>query len=353
MPISIVVGGQYGSEGKGKAALEMTRRSGPGAVTVRVGGPNSGHTAYDRHGERRVLRQLPAAAIDGCALVVLPAGSYIEPDLLMREIALLGLAPGALVIDPEARIVTRAHREWESDGGLTSSIGSTGSGTGAAVLAAAARGTPALPLDSPRAKDVTELGPFIASAADALRDRLAGGARVIIEGTQGFGLSVLHGEWPHATSRDTTAAGFLAEAGVSPLDVDDVTMVLRCHPIRVAGRSGDLPGETDWATIGTQANADRDLTERTTVTDRVRRVGAFDAAVVRRAIAINRPSRIVLNHLDYVDWRVRSGELTAEAVAFVQGVEARIGARIDWVGVNEREVVDVSREFAGARRLRA
>lgn len=353
MPVSVVVGGQYGSEGKGKVALEIARRAGPDVVTVRVGGSNSGHTAYDARGEQRVLRQLPAAAIDGSALIVLPAGSYIDLEVLHREIMLLGLRPGQLVIDPAARIITAAHRAWERESALADAIGSTASGTGAAVIAAAARNADRIGMDSPRAAGIDTLAPYLASAADHLRERVTAGARVVIEGTQGFGLSVLHGEWPHATSRDTTAAGFLAEAGLSPLDVDDVTLVLRCHPIRVAGRSGRLNGETDWETIGAEAGADRDLTENTTVTCRVRRVGRFDAELVRRAIGINRPTRIVLNHLDYVDWSVRSGELTSAAVSFLQDVERSIGATVDWVGVNERDFVDVARNIAGARRIRA
>ena len=74
-----------------------------------------------------------------------------------------------------------------------------------------------------------------------MRTRWSADARVVIEGTQGFGLSVLHGGYyPKATSRDTTAAGFLAEAGLSPLDVDDVTLVVRAHPIRVAGEFGTV-----------------------------------------------------------------------------------------------------------------
>ena len=71
MPVSVVVGGRFGSEGKGKAALEIARRSSGPVAAVRVGGPNSGHTAYDRAGGKHVLRQLPAACIDRDADVAL------------------------------------------------------------------------------------------------------------------------------------------------------------------------------------------------------------------------------------------------------------------------------------------
>src|SRR5208282_6903623 len=97
------------------------------------------------------------------------------------------------------------------------------------------------------------------------------------------------GYWPKATSRDTTAAGFVAEAGLSPRDVDDIVMVIRCHPIRVAGDSGPLPNETSWEKIMLDAGLPEGRREYTTVTRRVRRVGMFDAALVRRAINANRP----------------------------------------------------------------
>jgi adenylosuccinate synthase len=164
---------------------------------------------------------------------------------------------------------------------------------------------------------------------------------VLIEGTQGFGLSLLQGGyWPKATSRDTTAAGFVAEAGLSPRDVDDVTVVIRCHPVRVAGDSGPLADETSWGKVATDAGIGSDITEFTTVTRKVRRVGRFDPEIVRRALQANQPTRIVLNHLDYVDAQVSDGCLTAKASAFVERVEAGIGRHVDWLGIGPSEVVE-------------
>jgi adenylosuccinate synthase len=256
--------------------------------------------------------------------------------LLLKELAELGIEPSRVTVDPAARIITSAHRQWEAESELTPLIGSTGSGTGAAVIAAAARGSKRLSLESPRAGNEPLLKELLGNAAGRLHEHLDRRARVIVEGTQGFGLSVIHGEWPHATSRDTTAAGFLSEAGLSPFEVDDITLVIRCHPIRVAGASGDL-NETSWKAIAAEANAKQDLTELTTVTQKVRRVGHFDADLVRRAIMINQPTRIVLNHLDYVDWSVRDGVLTDRARKFVKKVEDAIGRRTDWLGVSERD----------------
>jgi adenylosuccinate synthase len=333
MPVSIVVGGQFGSEGKGKVAHEIVRRDSSCVAAIRVGGTNSGHTAIDKNGRTVVLRQLPVAMIDGNVKAVLPAGAYIDPEIFQQEIDLLGLKPSQVLVSPLARIITAEHKAWEAASHLNASIGSTQSGTGAAVLASVAREAKGFPLAGLLAEHVEQLHPYLADTTGALRTWLVEGMRVVIEGTQGFGLSVLHGGyWPKATSRDTTAAGFLSEAGLSPLDVDDVTLVIRCHPIRVAGDSGPLVGETSWEQIAMESGMSQVHREFTTVTKRLRRVGRFDADLVRRAINVNKPTRIVLNHLDYIDWNVSTG-LSEKARVYVQNIEREIDQKIDWLGV--------------------
>jgi adenylosuccinate synthase len=341
MPVSVVVGGQFGSEGKGKVALEIVRRDRSVAAAVRVGGTNSGHTAIGADGQTYALRQLPAASVDRSVQVILPPGSYIDLPIFKDEVNRLGLTPDQVAISPMARIITDEHKAWERTAGLGWAIGSTQSGTGAAVMAMTARGANDFPLHSVQAEEVPELEEFLKDTGFELRRLLDAGERVVVEGTQGFGLSLLHGGyWPKATSRDTTAAGFLAEAGLSPRDVDDITMVIRCHPIRVAGESGLLPGETTWEQIASQAGLTGDIREFTTVTAKVRRVGRFDPELVCRAIQANQPDRIVLNHLDYVDPQVRDMVLTPKAGDFVEKVEAVIGRQIDWLGTGPAHVID-------------
>ncbi|WP_156938207.1 adenylosuccinate synthetase [Mesorhizobium sp. WSM3626] len=333
MPVSIVIGGQFGSEGKGKIALEIARRSDGPVTVVRVGGPNSGHTGYDRAGKKWALRQLPAGCIDRNVDVVFPAGSYIDIDVLLYEIDALKYPKRRIFISPNARIITREHRTWEQEAGIIGSLGSTGSGVGGAVMASVARGATNFPLVSVGAADFAPLHRLIRDCTTVLRDKLNRGERIVIEGTQGFGLSLLDGGyWPKATARTTTAAGALSEAGLSPLDVDDVTMVIRSYPIRVAGESGPLVDETSWNAIAERTEKKYDITEYTTVTNKRRRVGKFDPELVIRALAANHPTTLVMNHLDYVGAETDLQNSNSDLSRFIRDVENKINRRVDWYG---------------------
>ena len=327
MPVTVVVGGQFGSEGKGKVVHEFARRHGS-SIAVRVGGSNSGHTVIDSSGMVRRFRALPTASILPGAISVIAAGSYIDPSVLLKEVSESQLDPSRLLIDPKAVLITHEHKQAEQRSGLRETIGSTLSGTGAAVISRLLR-KGAVQFAGHDAR----LKPYIQSTRQFLRDRLSLGERIIVEGTQGFGLSPLHSaDYPNVTSRDTTASGFLSEAGLSPLDVDEVVMVLRAFPIRVAGNSGPLPNETDWETIAKSSGYESDLTERTTVTNMVRRVANFDATVVQTAMEVNNPNCIVLNHLDYVDASCRkTHQLNSETERFLTHVEQEIGSNVDFV----------------------
>jgi adenylosuccinate synthase len=340
MPISIVVGGQFGSEGKGKVALEWVRKSmAPRVVVVRVGGPNSGHTAYDRKGRKFALRQIPAGAIDRNVDVVFPAGSFIDVDVLRSEIALLDYPRDRIFVSPYANIITSQQKAWEIEAGLVTGIGSTGSGVGGAVMAAVAREASNFELHRHDALHCEPLEAYLCDTTLLMRQWLETSARVIIEGTQGFGLSLYDGGlWPKATSRCTTAASALAECGLSPIDVDDVTLVIRSFPIRVAGNSGPLPKETTWAAIAASIDTQQDLREYTTVTQKLRRVGTFDPEVVKLAIAGNNPTTLVLNHMDYIAAPSSETGDDAGTREFLDFVERSIGRRVDFMGFSPHSV---------------
>jgi adenylosuccinate synthase len=258
----------------------------------------------------------------------------------------ISLPPSRLLIDPRAHSISDADRAWERDADLLASIGSTGSGTGAAVMSRLARNSDGLPT-ARQAADVPELTQFISDTVAACLQILKRGDRVLIEGTQGFGLSPLHGDyWPHVTSRDTTAAAFISEAGLSPLDVDDVTLVFRAFPIRVGGNSGPLPNEITWEHIRYAAGSPIDLTEHTSVTKKVRRVAEFDFQLAKRAVAINQPTRVIMNHLDHVDWACRAAGVTARGWEYIRHVEKGLGRNVDWVGTGESCFAELSPSVA-------
>lgn len=325
MPVTVVVGGQFGSEGKGKVSYITAQRH-QATVAIRSGGSNSGHTAYDSDGRRHIFRHLPTAALLPDILCILGPGSLIDPDILRDELERIELPPQRLNIDPMAFVITEAHRNQETSSGLSDRIGSTMSGTGAALIDRISRRP-----DVDLARSHPFLRQFVRDPVrDLLRQVLGRGERVVVEGTQGFGLSNLQSpDYPFVTSRDTTAAAFVSEAALSPMDVDQIVLVIRSHPIRVDGNSGPLPLETKWSEVG-RLTSQTGLVEHTTVTGRIRRVADFDGAIVRAAIAANAPTTIVLNHIDY---------LGTQATAFVERVEASIGRTVDWLGTSPRDLI--------------
>jgi len=348
MPVSIVVGGQFGSEGKGKVTLELVRAAEEKNVAVvRVGGPNSGHTGYDRSKKRFALRQLPAGCIDKNVDVVFPAGSYIDVDVLLDEIGQLDYPHDRIYISKYANVITQSHKDWERNSNLGYSIGSTGSGVGAAVMASVARNAENFSLLRHDAEHCEPLAKFVCDTSHLMRVWMAANYRIIVEGSQGFGLSLLEGGyWPKATARGTTAASALADAGLSPRDVDNVTLVLRSFPIRVAGDSGTLPHETSWEEIAEAAGLNRNIQEFTTVTKKLRRVGSFDAELVLRALEVNNPDKVVMNHLDYVGGLDDLMDSKSKLSSFIANVELQIGRTIDYYGFSELDIVKVHRENA-------
>lgn len=326
MPVTVVVGGQFGSEGKGKVAHYLAREMNA-CIVVRCGGPNSGHTVIDKNGSVRIFQQLPTSSILPDVMLAICAGSYIDLDILFREIKETKLDAERLIIDPDAVIITEELKTREAQCGLIQKIGSTGSGTGAAVAARINREDSLL-----FAKYIPELKPYIANVSEILRNSLNNRNRIIIEGTQGFGLSPLHSRlYPYNTSRDTTAAAFVSESGLSPLDVDDVVLTIRAFPIRVAGNSGPLESEINWGTVTLEGGHSQPIEERTSVTNRRRRVARFDSKIVKEAIIINVPSRIVLNHLDYLKSVVLADE-DEVCNSFIKKIELQLNRKIDLLG---------------------
>ena len=147
------------------------------------------------------------------------------------------------------------------------------------------------------ARDVSDLEPFRRPASEILEKAYAAGARIMLEGTQGSGLSLYHGHYPSVTSRDTNVAGCLAEAGIAPARVRRTIMVVRSYPIRVGGPfSGYMTTPIEWEEIERRAELPAGtLSKRaTSKTKTLRRVGEFEWDLVRKAALLNAPTDIAL-----------------------------------------------------------
>ena len=299
--LDVVVGGQYGSESKGRVTLDVIRkRLGQGHVvfSVRVAGPNAGHVVIDPAGRRWAMRQLPVGFVEPEAVLYIGPGSEIDRDVLVSEIEAVEAAGYSvrdrLYIHPEATYLEPRHIEAEQQSDLTERLGSTAKGIGAARADRIWR-------TARRVADVPALFEDLGRLRNPAPVWNAPGWAWVIEGTQGYGLGLHAGHYPYCTSSNARAIDFCAMAGVYPWDLPDlydsfrVWMVIRPNPIRVAGNSGALAGETDWDALGLEA-------ERTTVTQKIRRVGTFDPLIVNRAIYANgyRVVRLALAMADQV-----------------------------------------------------
>ncbi len=331
MAVTVVVGGQYGSEGKGKLLSYLAESAGEKVAMVRCGGSNSGHTAAV--GDRTmVLRQLPAGVLTPRCRLFLAAGMVLDVRLLRKELkqAQQYSPSSRLVIDREAIVLAAADAESERNGEL-STFGSTLSGTGAATARKVLRRQ-----GFRLARDVPSLRPYLGDVAIALNDLIDRDHEVLVEGTQGFGLSLHHSRvFPYVTSRDTTAAAFLSEAGLSPLLVSRIILVLRTFPIRVAGTSGPLKNEITWGEVGSRARYPHSVSEFTTVTKRLRRVGEFDWDLAAQAIAVNRPTSLAIHGIDYLSYddygKERWDDLSNVAKGFIGKVEHAYGVPVEFV----------------------
>jgi len=342
--VDVVIGGQYGSEAKGHIVSYLAREY---SLIVRVGGPNAGHKVFLDEGPY-THHQLPSGTLRSDARLLIGPGAVLNVEKLLQEIADCNVNQDRLLIDPQAMVISR--NDIVREAGLKARIGSTGQGVGfAAARRILDRGK-----GTKLAGDVPELWPFTRrTAAEVLEEVYSRGDRILVEGTQGIGLSLYHGIYPYVTSRDTSASGTLAEVGISPTRTRKIIMVCRTFPIRVEspsnGSSGPLPQEISWPEVAKRSGIDSAKlrrTERTSTTDRRRRVGEFDWQLLRRAATINGPTDIALTCTDYLrkenEEARRYEQLTNETIRFIEEVERVATAPVSLISTrfDFRSIID-------------
>lgn len=239
---------------------------------------------------------------------------------------------------------------------ITRRIIATGSGsTGQGVGPATARKILRTSADPPvrLAKDVVEFKPYIRDSRPIFDRIFAEGKRIFLEGTQGTALSLHHGLYPHVTSRDTTVSGCLAEAGIPPSRVRRVIMVCRTYPIRVGspkgGDSGPMSNEISLEEIANRSRIpleELERTERTSTTNRERRIGEFDWALLRKAASLIAPTDIALSFADYLSIDNREArrfeQLTPETIRFIEEIERVAAAPVALIATrfHFRSIID-------------
>lgn len=344
--LTVLVGGQYGSEGKGAVAAHVANDY---DVHVRVGSPNAGHTIWWRD-EKHVMQSIPCGWINPNASIVIGRGALLNMKQFMKELVhILTYYPdflNRLYIDPEAGILDEKFHQQEggTEGEMHKRIGSTGEGVGPARVARINRD----PSQFRQFKNVAEEYGLEAclctNTPRFLADLQDGGHNILIEGTQGSGLSLLHSHYPYCTSIDTNAAGIISEVGIAPSRVTDVLMVVRTYPIRVAGNSGYMRNEISWDELNRRMGVEI-TPEKTTVTKKVRRIAEWDDELFEQSCILNAPTEIALTFADYIDPSIANESDVDKVVnstalsKFI--VEHNLAEKLKYIGTGAKTMVEV------------
>jgi adenylosuccinate synthase len=329
----VVVGAQWGDEGKGKLVDVLAERA---DLVVRYqGGANAGHTVVIGDSQF-ILRQIPSGILHPRVTCIIGNGVVLEPENLFAELDQLtqrGIdTRGRLFVSDRAHLVLPYHKLLDAASERSQKLGTTGRGIGPAYEdkfgRRGIRVTDLRHLDCARAlladrvdranrllemMGSTERASFdqhvellerlaprllpLAADTGLLVHRAVGqGRRILLEGAQGALLDVDHGTYPYVTSSNTTAGGAAVGAGIGPTAVDGVLGVVKAYTTRVG--NGPLPTEAP-SPLGERL---RELGgEFGAVTGRPRRCGWFDATVVRYAVRVNGLTGLAVTKLDVLD----------------------------------------------------
>ncbi len=343
--VVVVVGAQWGDEGKGKLVDVLAERA--DWVVRYQGGANAGHTV-DLGDRSFVLHQIPSGILHPGVRCAIGNGVVLDPDTLFEEIDGLVRAgidvEGRLYVSERAHLVLPYHKMVDAASASSRAIGTTGRGIGPAYEdKVARRGVRVLDLRHPeRLREVVEKGaenarsrlarsgsdktieveavlmqlerlakrllPLAEDVSLVVHRALKSRAAILLEGAQGSLLDIDHGTYPYVTSSSTTAGGAAIGVGIGPNEIDAVVGVVKAYTTRVG--NGPLPTELAEPL---QSEVRRLGNEFGATTGRARRCGWFDALVVKYATRVNGLSDLAVTKLDVLD--------TLEKVAICTGYE--------------------------------
>ena len=328
MPCTVIVGAFWGDEGKGKIISYLALND-KLDFCVRTGSVNAAHTVW-MNGNRYALHMVPAAFIQEKCRLLIAAGANVHIGQFFKELEQTKIDPKRMGIDQMASIIEEKHSAQDKASAVNKGIGTTGWGVGPAVEERARR-------TAKLARDIPELKPYLADATAEVNDGIDAGKQVLLEGTQGFMLSLYHGTYPYVTSRDTGAAAICSEAGVGPTRVDNVLIVYKAFITRVG--AGPMPGE-----ISMEEAKKRGWFETAAGTGRNRRSAPFDFDLARKNARINGATQAAMTKLDCLFHDCRSArkfeELSKEAKQFIEKVEEKAGVPVVLIGTGP-EALDI------------
>ncbi|MDX4070248.1 adenylosuccinate synthase [Aliarcobacter skirrowii] len=331
MKADVIVGIQWGDEGKGKIVDMLAQKY--DMVCRSQGGHNAGHTIWV-DGVRYALQLIPSGILNKKAINIIGNGVVVSPLNILKEMSQFDNLEGRLYISDKAHLnlpfhalIDQAKERLKGD----KAIGTTGKGIGPTYAEKVSRNgfragdllNPAklcddildyfeqnraifdvLEIKTPEKKELlneletygSNLAPYITNTTNMVWKALEDNKRVLLEGAQGTLLDIDHGTYPYVTSSSTVSAGACTGLGLNPKDIGEITGIVKAYCTRVG--NGPFPSEdfTDYGkTMGEVGK------EFGTVTGRKRRCGWFDAVAVRYASRLNGCDKLALMKLDVLD----------------------------------------------------
>ena len=327
MPVTVVVGGQWGDEGKGKIVDILSENV--DVVARYQGGANAGHTIiFD--GKEFILHLIPSGILRESTTCYIGNGVVIDPEAFLSEVEFLKSedisVQDRLFVSQNAHLVTPLHKMVDKAAELGSAaIGTTLRGIGPAYTDKVARvgiravdildkegfrskllrnfdslninGLPSFDeIFNPFFENASKLEPFLSDVTSLLNHDISNGKNILLEGAQGTFLDIDHGTYPFVTSSNSAAGGACSGTGIGPTKIDEVVSIMKAYTTRVG--LGPFPTELkgDIGSLIRETGFEFGAT-----TGRERRCGWFDVPLAKRSIDINGSTQIALTKLDVLN----------------------------------------------------
>ena len=322
MIADVVLGLQYGDEGKGKITHHLCKTGGYTHVVRFNGGCNAGHTIY-HNGKKFVTHHIPAGVFFGIKSIIGP-GCVVDPKQFFKELEELrdgGIDIDELVFIAEnAHIITDEHLEEDSK---DTAIGTTKRGNGPAYREKYAR-------NGFVAKDIPRLQPYLVNFYDELHKNTKNPI-ILCEGAQGFGLDIDWGDYPFVTSSHCTVGSALLN-GIPPQAIRDIWGVAKAYETYVGAKKFELnnPIFSQIRSIGKEYGA---------TTGRNRQCGWLDVPFLEKSIKINGVNKVVFNKMDILEqvniWNIKYKENEYERFNDRRGFEEYFETKLKVWGVED------------------